>query len=96
MLQTYSVNGQAKIELKKEHMYYAQVQGQMAVGCQSWCNFVLYLSSEVHIQRLYFDVDFWRNDMLPKLVHFYDHCLAPEIIHLMHILGLPIRDLSKE
>ena len=77
-------------------MYYAQVQGQMAVGCRSWCDFVLYMSNEIHIQRLYFDADFWKKDILLKLTHFYDNCLAPEIIHPMHILGLPIRDISKE
>ena len=53
------VNGKQKIELKKEHMYYAQVQGQIAVGCLSWCEFVLYISNE------HFDVDYWKNDLLP-------------------------------
>ena len=92
-----TVNGKEKIEIKKGHMYYAQVQEQMAVGCRTWCDFVLYISNEVqHIHRLHFNVNFWKSDLLLKLVHFYDNCLAPEIIYPMHVLGLPIRDISKE
>ena len=90
------VDGKRQIEIKKEHLYYSQIQGQMAVGCRSWSDFVLYILNEVHIQRIYFNVDFWKHELLPKLIHFYDNCLAPEIIHPMHILGLPIRDISKE
>ena len=78
-------------------MYYSQVQGQMAVGCRTWCDFVLYISNVVHIHRLHFDVNFWKNDLITKASSFlYDNCLAPEIIYPMHVLGLPIHDISKE
>ena len=34
----------------------------------------------------------------PVTIHYYDNCLAPEIIHPMHVLaiGLPICNISKE
>ena len=90
------VNTKQQIEIKKEHQYFSQIQGQMAVGCRSWSDFVIYILNEAHIQRIYFNNDFWKSELLPKLIHFYDNCLAPEIIHPMHVLGLPIHDLSKE
>ena len=64
----------------------------------SWMSilYCIIISNKVHIQRISFDVDFWKNELLPKLVHFYDNCLAPEIIHPMQVLGLPIQDISKE
>ena len=42
-----------------------------------------------------FDSDYWENILLPKLVSFYDNCIAPEIVSPIHTLGLPLRDLSK-
>ena len=68
----------------------------MAVGQRKWCNFVVYISQQIYMQRIYFDDNFWRDDLFPKLEHFYDNCLAPEILHPMHVIGLPIHDLSKE
>ena len=31
-----------KLDLKETHQYYAQIQGQMALGERSWCDFVLF------------------------------------------------------
>ena len=42
-------------------------------GCRTWSDFVLYISNEVHIQWIYFNVDFWNDELLPKLIHFYDY-----------------------
>ena len=35
-----------------------------------------------------------KDKLLPKLNSFYDNCVAPELVSPVHILGLPIRNLS--
>ena len=88
-----SVSGQLK--LKESHPYYAQVQGQMAIGGRPWCDFVVFTSKGLSIQRIKYDKNFWDEKLLPKLISFYDNCVAPEIVSPVHSLGLPIRNLSK-
>lgn len=90
-----STDGTKQVELKREHPYFAQVQGQMAVGKRPWCDFVIYTSQGLSVHRVLFDNDYWEDTLLPKLVSFYDNCIAPEIVSPVHTLGLPLRDLSK-
>ena len=82
-----------EIRLKKHHPYYCQIQGQMAIGVRPWCDFIVYTSKGVTVERVHYDKEFWEKDLLPKLEEFYDKCVAPEIISPVHILGLPLRDL---
>ena len=59
--------------------YYAQVQGEMAVMCLPWCDFVNWTAApqnNMFIDRVYFDTDFV-NYMLPKLVEFYAKHVFP-------------------
>lgn len=89
-------DGGEQLKLKQTHPYYSQVQGQMAVGCRTWNDFIIYTTKGVSVERIFFDKPFWENILLPKLLHFYDNCLAPEILHPMHAVGLPVHDISKE
>ena len=82
--------------LKRTHMYFSQVQGQMAIGRRKWCDFIVYTKKGINVERLGFDQDFWDNDLLPKLCSFYDLCIGPEIVSPQHPFGLPIRDLRHE
>ena len=86
-------NGEKKVCLHKNHIYYAQVQGQMAIGERSWCDFVVFTTKGISIERIDFDQLFWENELLPKLVSFYNNCIAPEIVSPVRVLGLPIRNL---
>ena len=52
------VNG--KVFLKHDHDYYAQVQGQLSVYGASYCDFMLYTNKGLSIERITFDVVFWR------------------------------------
>lgn len=83
-----------KIALKRNHRYYAQVQGQMDVGRRTWCDFVVYTTVDISVERIAFDQSYW-DTLLQKLTVFYDSCVAPEIVSPLHVLGLPMRDLSK-
>lgn len=81
--------------LKESHPYYSQIQGQMGIGERPWCDFVVYTSKGISVQRIAFNEQFWRNKLLPKLTSFYDNCVVPELVSPLHPLGLPMRDLSR-
>ena len=85
-----------ELKLKENHVYYSQVQGQMAVGGRQWCDFCTYTKKGIYIERITFDKSMWENDLLPKVTSFYDNCVAPEILYPKHPLGLKLRDLRNE
>ena len=62
------VNGMQK--LKRNHKYYAQVQGLMGVTGAKWCDFVVYTSKGMSIERIPFDVQFW-NGLSETLKSYY-------------------------
>ena len=72
----------------------AQVQGQMGIGNRQWCDFVVYTTRGIHVQRIDFGKVYWERTLLPKLTEFYDNCLGPEIFSPVHVLGLPVRNLK--
>ena len=83
-----------QLKLKETHPYFAQVQGQMAIGERPWCDFVVFTLKGISVQRIPFNPNFWTDKLLPKLTSFYDNCVAPELVSPVHSLGLPIRNLS--
>ena len=89
-----TLDSTGKLKLKESHQYYAQVQGQMAVGECKWYDFVVYTQKGFSIQRIPLNKSFWEN-AFTKLKLFYDNCVVPEIVSPMHAVGLPVRDMSK-
>ena len=69
--------------LKKEHNYYYQVQGEMAVkGCK-WAHFTTWThatNNNIVVEEIKFDAELWHSTILPKLQQFYVDTLAPEIL----------------
>lgn len=55
--------------LKRTHPYFAQVQGQMAIANRTWCDFVVFTTKGLSIERIPFDKLFWK-DLLEKLIDF--------------------------
>ena len=82
-----------QVVLKRDHPYFAQIQGQMAIA--ALVRSVIYTTQGLSVHRVLFDSVYWEKTSLPKLVSYYDNCIAPEIVSPMHTLGLPLRDLSK-
>ena len=80
------------ITLKCNSNYYCQVQGQMAVGKRPWCDFVVYTTKGINVERIRFNPDYWA-EVLMKLTDFYDKCFAPELVSPLHVLGQKVRDL---
>lgn len=67
------------VRLNKNHKYYAQVQGEMAMMSLPWCDFVVWTAAKtnnIFVDRIYFDVEFV-SSMLPKLVEFYINHIYP-------------------
>ena len=49
------VNSSGNIQLKENYSYYAQIQGQMALSEQPWCDFVIYMQKDISFQRITFN-----------------------------------------
>ena len=67
-----------QIALRKNHNYYYQVQGAMAVTHRSWCDFVEWTPRGIYIEKIRANPDFWSQKMLPKLESFYMNAILPE------------------
>ena len=66
--------------LKKNNIYYYQVQGQMHVTQRTWCDFVVWTprDSEMVIERIEYKPEFW-GEMYLKLQTFYFNSMLPEL-----------------
>lgn len=55
--------------LKKDHEYYAQVQGKLMITGCDFCDFVVYTKKDIHVNRLFPDITFMES-MLTNLANF--------------------------
>ena len=55
----------------------------------------MYTQKGLSIDRVNLDLEFWSNNLCPKLIEFYDNCIAPEIVSPVNILGMSLRDIRK-
>lgn len=78
--------------LKCGHNYFFQVQGLMAITKTNWCDFVVWTTKGISVQRISFDREFWNAKMLPKLVSFYETAILPELAAPEYPNGRPIRE----
>ena len=60
-------DGTGNVKLKESHAYYCQIQGQMAIGCRPWCDFVICTNKGLNVECVSFNPTFWNNVLLPKL-----------------------------
>ncbi|XP_077508009.1 uncharacterized protein LOC144119201 [Amblyomma americanum] len=75
------------VELKRDHAYFYQIQGQMAVTGHNWCDLVIWTEVDtpedppyLYVERIQFNEEFWNREQLPGLLHFSKHALIPEIL----------------
>ena len=63
---------------------------EMAILKVPWCDFVVWTVVDIHIERIYFDHNFWEDQLLPKLDSFYVKAMVPEILigFLYHSLNM--------
>ena len=67
------------LHLPSDHVYYTQVQGEMAILGVEWCDFVVYSNGCVIVDRILADLDYWYN-LSEKLEEFYVTHVVPEIL----------------
>ncbi|KAG5895993.1 hypothetical protein JTB14_005099 [Gonioctena quinquepunctata] len=62
-----------QLRLKRNHLYYYQVQGQLNICRRIICYFVVFVDTErgLFIEKIERDKKFWNEMMLPKLSYFY-------------------------
>ena len=69
-------------QLRREHHYYTQVQGEMAIMGLPWCDFVVWTCAKngnIFIERIIFDQNFITAMML-NLVDFYCVNVVPKLV----------------
>lgn len=72
-------NGENEIFLQRNHVYYAQIQGQMAVtGRDKACSFV-FTKHGHYLELIEFDKDYWC-EILENLIYSWKNFLAPVIL----------------
>ena len=64
--------------LKRKHDYFFQVQCQMFCVDKEWCDIVVRMEKDMHIERFYRDKEWW-DHQLPKMKAFYSNALLPEL-----------------
>ena len=65
-----------KPRLKRNHPYYAQVQGQLgATQCQ-WCDFIVDTSKGMSIERIPYDHGYWISMKNKLKSYYFDHFIS--------------------
>lgn len=80
-----------RVTLRQSHNYYYQIQGALGVTGRQWCDFVVWTTRGISIERIQFDQAFWES-MTIKLEHFFDTAVLPELAAPQHPNGRPIRE----
>ena len=76
-----SENGE--LHLKRNHSYFTQCQGQMAITERKWCHFFLYSLAGYCLLEIAFD-EIWWNEMQSYLVYFFVNYLSNKIFNVSH------------
>lgn len=66
-------------QLKMTHNYYFQIQGYLELSNRIWCDFVVYSTNEIKIERINRNNTFW-NGMINRLKEFYFFYYLPELL----------------
>lgn len=78
--------------MKKTHIWYYQVQGQLHVTKRDYCIFALRTPQDIEYLRIERDDKFWETEMEPKLSAFYENCLLPEILDPRYLRNMKSRN----
>lgn len=79
--------------LKRNHAYYYQVQCQLFCTNRTYCDFVLWSSKDIHVERIYPDENIW-HDSVEKAQHFFLSAVLPEMIGKWFSRPPPVSPLS--
>lgn len=68
------------LHLKRNHVYYYQVQGTMAITNATECDFIVWTPKSMKVEKM-FDETLWLSEMQPKLIDFYYKYMLPCIVY---------------
>src|SRR5579863_7707284 len=54
-------------KLKRTHDYYYQIQGELHCTGAKYCNFIVYTSKDILVERIYPDNELWESKIFPSL-----------------------------
>lgn len=82
-------DGSGLVNLKRNHNYYYQVQGVMAITGAKWCDFIVWTPKECVIERIPFNPKF-RESMYTNMRYTYYNYVLPELVYPCTHLELDI------
>ena len=65
--------------LKKDHAYYAQIQGQLALSKRKYRDFFVFTQVGYFMQRIYFDNSYWEK-LVSNLEYFLNNFVASRLL----------------
>ena len=70
------------IQLKRNHNYYYQLQGQLFVSGFEHIDFIVYFGrgKPLFVERIFFDSNLVHTNMIPRLEYFYKRAFLPELL----------------
>ncbi|KAJ8321536.1 hypothetical protein KUTeg_000912 [Tegillarca granosa] len=77
-LPSFFYNCNNSLNIKKNHSYFCQMQGQMAITHRNWCDLFVYSVNGSYKERVYFDKDYY-DKIFVNLKYFFKTFVAPEI-----------------
>ena len=89
-----NIKDNGELELKKNHNYYFQIQGQLFVTQRKFCDFAIFTENDQFIQRIYYDKSFFYEKCYTKLKQFYFLSYLPEYILRNHRKKKDILDFT--
>ena len=78
-----------RVCLKQTHSYYYQIQGAMAMAHVEWCDFIVWTTNDMVVERIPFNQSFW-DYIYSQLKSIYLSYMLPEIIYPRIHLDLDI------
>jgi hypothetical protein len=70
--------------LRRGHLYYYQIQGQLHITNRKYCYFAIWTShsSDLKIEIIKRDDEFWNGKMKENLIKFYNKQMLPKLIDI--------------
>lgn len=89
-------NQHGGISLKRNHIYYFQVQSQLEISNREFYYFVVYTKADILYEKILKDNSFWNSHMKSRLKNLYFGALLPEIVDSRVARNTPIRTTNSE
>lgn len=86
-----------KLSLNQHHDYFYQIQCTMYCTQRHWCDLVV-RTKDIHVERIYYQAEFWLKEVLPKLQTFYFTAILPELSSPLGATAIrePTKSFKKE